>query len=93
MSCEPDGSARSLFSSAYSSRTSSAARPVGQHAIPQLHGDLARAGGHAGAVHEADGRLNATTTIEPGGVGIELARQTADRSTRRPRPCGRGCGR
>ena len=74
MSCEPEGSALPRFSSAYSSRTRSAGSPVGQAAVPQLHGHVARAGGHAGAVHEANVGSRPTTTIEPGGVG--LSRET-----------------
>ena len=59
MSCEPDGSALPWFSASYSSRTSSAGVASRQRAVPQLQRDLARAGGHAGSVHEAERRLDA----------------------------------
>ena len=75
MSCEPDGSALPRFSSAYSSRTSSAGSPLRQPAVPEPQRPTLRV---PVAMPARSMKRNvgskATTTIEPGGAG--LSRET-----------------
>ena len=89
MSCEPDGSDLPRFSASYNSRTSAAGSRGGRPWLTKLHRRLARAGGHAGTVHEAERGLQPHHDHRAGRTGIHAATQTADRSNRRQRPCDR----